>query len=42
MAIQLWVLRGAGLDVREATVLTLNREYVYDGVRLDLDALFEQ
>ena len=41
MAVQLWVLRGAGLDVRDAGVLTLNREYVYDGMRLDLHSLFE-
>ena len=41
VAAQLWVLRGAGIDVHEAGVLTLNREYVYDGVRLDLDALFK-
>lgn len=41
VAVQLWVLRGAGLDVREAGVLTLNRGYVYDGVRLDVDALFQ-
>ena len=41
VAVQLWVLRGAGLDVRDAGVLTLNREYVYDGVRLDLHSLFE-
>ena len=40
VALQLWVLRGAGLDVREASVLTLNRNYVYDGRRLDLDSLF--
>ena len=40
-AVQLWVLRGAGLDVQDAGVLTLNREYIYDGVRLDLDALFK-
>ena len=40
LAVQLWVLRGAGLDVREAAVLTLDRSYVYDGARLDLDALF--
>ena len=40
LAVQLWVLRGAGLDVREAAVLTLDRNYVYDGVRFDLDALF--
>ena len=42
VAVQLWVLRGAGLDVREVEVITLNRDYVYDGVRLDLDALFRQ
>ncbi len=41
VAVQLWVLRGAGLDVRDAGVLTLNREYIYDGVRLDLDVLFK-
>ena len=41
VAVQLWVLRGAGLDVRDAGVLTLNREYIYDGIRLDLDALFK-
>ncbi len=39
-AIQLWVLRGAGLDVRDAGVLTLDRDYIYDGMTLDLDALF--
>ena len=41
VAVQLWVLRGAGLDVRDAGVLTLNRDYVYYGVRLDLHSLFE-
>ena len=41
VAAQLWVLRGAGLDVHETGVLTLNREYVYAGGRLDLDALFK-
>ena len=41
IAAQLRVLRGAGIGVHEAGVLTLNREYVYDGVRLDLDALFK-
>lgn len=40
-AVQLWVLRGAGLDVQDAGVLTLNRDYIYDGLRLDLDALFK-
>ena len=39
-AIELWVVRGAKLDVRDAGVLTLNRDYVYDGERLDLDTLF--
>ena len=39
-ALQLRVLRGAGLDVRDAAVLTLNRDYVHDGVRLDFEALF--
>ena len=29
------------LDVREAEVLTLNRDYVYDGVRLNVDARFK-
>ena len=41
VAVQLWVLRGAGVDVRDAGVMTLNREYVYDGVRLDLHTLFD-
>ncbi len=39
-AVQLWVLKGAGLDVRDAGVLTLERDYVHDGATLDLDALF--
>ena len=42
LAVQLWVLRGAGLDVREAELVTLNRDYVYDGVSLDLHALFKR
>ena len=41
VAFQLCVLRGAGLDVRDAAVMTLDRSYVYDGKRLDLDALFK-
>ena len=40
VAVQLWVLRGAGLDVRDAGVLTLNPDYVYDGVQLDFHSLF--
>ena len=41
VAFQLWLLRAAGLDVRDAAVMTLDRSYVYDGKRLDLDALFQ-
>lgn len=41
VAIQLWVLLNSGLDVSEAEVITLDRSYVFDGVRLDLDALFQ-
>ena len=38
---QLIILRAAGLDVRDATVMTLDRSYVYDGKKLDLDRLFQ-
>ena len=41
VAIQLWVLRNSGLDMCEAEVITLDRSYVFDGVRLDLEALFQ-
>jgi hypothetical protein len=40
LAIQLWILQGAGLDVRRAGLLLLNKEYVYDGKQLDLGQLF--
>jgi hypothetical protein len=40
VAVQLWVLRGAGLDVRRAGVLLLDKSYVYDGHALDIDELF--
>ena len=40
VAIQLWVLRGLGMDVRDAGVLVLNRSYVFAGVQLDVNALF--
>lgn len=40
VAIQLWVLRGAGLVVEDAGLLTLNRDYVYDGIVIDLNRLF--
>ncbi len=39
-AFQCYILRNAGMDVREGGILTLNRDYVYDGTSLDLDALF--
>ena len=40
VAVQLWVLRGAGVMVKRAGVLTLNRNYVYDGEALDVEQLF--
>ena len=40
VAVQLWVLRGLNINVVSAGVLTLNSDYVYDGVSLDLDHLF--
>jgi hypothetical protein len=39
-AVQTWVLRGAGIDIASAGVLTLNRGYVFDGKRLDVYRLF--
>jgi hypothetical protein len=41
VAVQLWVLRGAGLDVRRAGVLLLNKGYLYDGHSLDVGELFQ-
>lgn len=38
---QLHILRNTGLDVREGGVLTLVKSYVYDGEKLDLEALFQ-
>lgn len=40
VAVQLWVLRGEGIPVASAGVLTLNRGYVFDGKRLDVYRLF--
>ena len=40
VAVQMWVLRGAGIDVVSAALLTLNRGYVFDGQRLDIYRLF--
>jgi len=40
VAIQYWILRGAGAPLREAGLLLLDRSYTFDGRRLDLDRLF--
>ena len=40
LALQVWVLKGAGLTIKQAGVLTLNTEYVYDGQDLQLGPLF--
>lgn len=40
VALQLHVLRGAGVKIRRAGLLHLNREYVYQGGDYDLDRLF--
>lgn len=40
VAVQMWVLRGAGIDIVSAGLLTLNRGYVFDGKRLDVFRLF--
>lgn len=40
VAVQHWVVSGAGLAVRRAGILTLNRDYVYPGGAYDLDQLF--
>ena len=40
LAVQVWIARGAGLPIRKAGLLLLNRAYVYDGKKLDLDQLF--
>lgn len=40
VAIQVWVLRGAGIHVASTGLLTLNRGYVFNGERLDVHRLF--
>ncbi len=40
LALQYWVLKGAGLKVESAGVMVLNRGYVFDGKKLDLKKLF--
>lgn len=39
-AVQLWVLRGAGLNVRRAHLMHLDRSYVHDGGAYDVHRLF--
>ncbi len=40
VAVQTWVLEGAGVPVRRAHLMHLDNTYVYDGERYDVDALF--
>jgi len=40
VAVQYYVLRGIGLNIGQAGILHLNREYVYEGRGLDLMRLF--
>ena len=40
VAIQHYVLSGVGFELKQAGILNLNKEYVYDGRKLDLEALF--
>ncbi len=40
LAVQYWIAKNSGLKVRKAGLLLLNRGYVYDGKKLDLDELF--
>jgi hypothetical protein len=40
LAVQVWVLRGAGVAVNRASVLTLDRRYLWPGGGYDLEALF--
>lgn len=40
VAVQLWAVRGSGLDVSEVRLVHLNREYVWRGGDYDLEQLF--
>lgn len=40
VAVQYWILAGAGIDVRHVGLLLLDREYIYPGGEYDLEALF--
>jgi CRISPR/Cas system-associated exonuclease Cas4 (RecB family) len=40
VAIQWYVLRGAGLEIDKAFLMHVNNQYVYDGSQLDLNSFF--
>ncbi|MBW2055956.1 MAG: DUF2779 domain-containing protein [Deltaproteobacteria bacterium] len=40
LAVQYYVLKGLGFDIERAGILHVNREYLYDGRELDLEAFF--
>jgi hypothetical protein len=40
VAVQYYVLKGAGLNINKAFLMHLNNQYVYNGRELDLNALF--
>ncbi|MBN1833827.1 MAG: DUF2779 domain-containing protein [Deltaproteobacteria bacterium] len=40
VAVQWYVLRGAGLEIDKAFLMHVNNQYVYDGKKLDLKSLF--
>jgi len=40
VAVQLYVLRGAGLKIDNAFLMHVNNQYVYDGKELDLNSFF--
>jgi predicted RecB family nuclease len=40
VAVQYYVIHGAGLDIAKAGIMHINKDYVYDGTKLDLKSLF--
>ena len=40
LSVQLYVLKGCGIDVREVKLMTLSKDYVFDGVSHDIQKLF--
>jgi hypothetical protein len=40
VAVQWYVLRGAGLEIETAFLMHVNNQYVYDGKKLDLNSFF--